>query len=307
MLRPKDTLKSLETTNDDQPLADEKREGFYLELFQCYDRALRLLHTEQEKYAQMKRGHLVDEQCQELDALENYIRFQKFKHMIDRNLLLYRQLVRNDATSTDLLHMLDMILQNIEQLACIPGFNDNASDVLESKAKTCTYSSLRCYYLAQTMLDSNQFVNAMALYERGLHLMEEATSLNLKRHDELDQKCLANMHDKFIGAKSRALAQSLLHESQLSSVLESVSLDTKTSKYLPSRLEKYETGPSNENFNIIDMPPRMQPVSCKPLFFDIASSHHGFPNLNHRSQTLEEQQQTQKEASKPSFLKWLTG
>ena len=36
---------------------------------------------------------------------------------------------------------------------------------------------------------------------------------------------------------------------------------------------------------LLEFPPEFQVMPCKPLFFDMASSHLGFPSLEHRTQT----------------------
>lgn len=284
----------------------------------------------------MKSGQLVDAQRQELQALEHYVRYMKLRQLTNRNLVIMCQVERrleagkeNDNEETtvpeDMVHILDMIIQNIEEMQCIPGTDDDAEAGLECNAKHCTFSALRCYYLAEACIPTGKFNEANALYERSLSQAALAQELNAKRGSTgaEDQSYITGLREKVIAAKSRAIATSYLDsiamQTELSNQLASaVNLSStrgrrEKKRRLMDRLSDFSAGHPRRNYDLIDIPPDMEAVPCKPLFFDVAYNALSFPDISHRMSTAEQLEEKKKAAEESSsssasgFFGWLRG
>ena len=61
---------------------------------------------------------------------------------------------------------------------------------------------------------------------------------------------------------------------------------------LVSRLDEALTIAPNQKLPpLAPMPPELQPIPCKPLFFDLAKNFVEFPDLDHRVKEKEKDQQ----------------
>jgi len=59
---------------------------------------------------------------------------------------------------------------------------------------------------------------------------------------------------------------------------------------IAERLEQYlpeDPSISAKNVTLIKSPPDMQPIPCKPLFYDLAGNHVLLPDLRHKLETQE--------------------
>lgn len=310
VLAPNQDISLLESLDVSQ---QAKREHLYFQILRHFDQGLRQVRLEQERFAQMKRGALVDSQRAELDRLEEYIRFMKLRQLLNRNLMIMRQVRQQEASSAqDMVHILDMILQNVEEMQCIPGTREDAEEGLMCQARAATYSALRCFYLAQMCAGTLKFGHAIALYERAYTQCDVATELNRQRtvlaqEARFDEESLLELPEEIAKLKSRALARRVLHSSavqndlsqQLQQQLQISQKEAKT--YLMDDLGAFQAR------ELIDMTPQMEAVPCKPILFDMAHNYLEFPDLSKRMMTAE-QLEKEKEAEKnPSlgFFGWL--
>ena len=79
---------------------------------------------------------------------------------------------------------------------------------------------------------------------------------------------------------------------------------------LSERLDEFVDAPAATE-RICQMPPPMQPVPCKPLFFDLALNHMSFPDLSselgHPTAATNAAQKTAQPGGLTGFVKGLWG
>ena len=148
----------------------------------------------------------------------------------------------------------------------------------EVETLTVSFKAFRCYYIAVTLVSLKRWKEAVAMYERSTVYAQEAIKAKPQQFKlEPDLKSLVKNVE---GSKFSAHAYSVLAEdNQEETVLYGKS--QKSTKPLFERLTQYKEDPqlNSRNPNVYTMTPEMEPIPCKPLFFDLALNFVEFPNL----------------------------
>jgi hypothetical protein len=181
----------------------------------------------------------------------------------------------------------DALLQDASAIALLPGggsidnFATAATDtfseiedefLLEAKANILRLRSLRCYYLAKMHASPlvGRYTHAVALLDQAESLAREALEEigacdQMEHRDELLEG-LEKVVGEMKGEKCRVVAMSYLSKTGSS----------KSSLPLLSRLYDYDI-PANPMY-VTDVPPKLEPIACKPSFFDVALNYvSGYP------------------------------
>ncbi|RHY37662.1 hypothetical protein DYB38_005475 [Aphanomyces astaci] len=305
LIRPDEHLAKLKKGTDN----DKKRDAIYVDLFGCYDTILRLLAVEKTKSDTMKSGFMAEAQRENIAFLDEYIRYVKQTHVIERNVALLTQLkarLEVDLGPGDLVHILDMLIRNVDDMAAIPGAADHAP-FLKYRALQLIFHALRCTYVAQVYLGLNKFSESAALFDQAHAYFTQAQSLHTD--DAVVREFLAELEPQVVGAHSRVNALGFLHDATATEAVR-VGLGqlhvhppttaAASSKSLLERQHEYASGNPATHYDLVTLPPTLQPIPVKPLLFDIAFTEMDDPNVDARVQD-------KATGGGGGFLGWLRG
>jgi len=213
----------------------------------------------------------------------------RIERTIQRNMYLIKQ----TRKPQDIVRLLDITNQNMNELAQLEPLQ-NQEDVQESFAhRLLAYRALRCFYLAKSHAALHRWPEAFGCFQRSLKYANEG--VQNKVSPELIQMLASVIEDvpsELALMRSQAILEQ--HEDESAPVVHNKS--QKSKKPLIERLNEFHENPQylTKNPNIVTMPPTMEPVPAKPLFYDLALNFVGFPSLEDK---IEEGQNKQKQAS----------
>ncbi|KAI7868925.1 hypothetical protein BDF14DRAFT_1789389 [Spinellus fusiger] len=160
---------------------------------------------------------------------------------------------------------------------------------MELDTLTHYYKASRCLSVADMYAKEARAPEAIALYQRArVYTVQAKQSLQQVRHF---QDTLLTVQDTDLAAidqhlrthiaKTQAL-WSLAHpeaQTDITHQMESLTLEGKTSALL-DRLEEYPSLPARTAGApcLVEFPPRLQPVACKPIYFDLAANQIQYPD-----------------------------
>lgn len=219
--------------------------------------------------------------------LLSYLTYIRLSRTIERNQYLIDQAKEAWESKTtlegkkvrphDLTRLYEIILQNVNELQSLPGFEEDQAYQNEIITVAKAYKAFRCFYIAEVLIMLRRWAEAFALYDRANLYANEVTS------KKLDDKKLLNkleiLKKNIINAKCSAHAQSILAEEDDEPA---GGKRQKHKKPLIDRLNEYTEDQQvlTKNPNIFKLPPEMEPIPCKPLFFDLACNFIEFPSLD---------------------------
>ena len=260
----------------------------FMAVLNGYDDVIFLTNQESKQLANLKAGPAVNAKKFQFVNIMGYAKFQKLKLVMQRNEDIVNEILKRKSKKKEMelkhleeaTHLYDALLQDARAIASLPGggsVDDFAGDVtspeiedeflLEAKANILRLRSLRCYYLAK--MHSSPLVGK---YSQGVALLDQAESLarealeeigacdQMEHRDEVLER-LEKVVEEMKGEKSRVFAVSYLSKTGPS----------KSSLPLLARLHDYDI-PANPTY-IADVPPKLEPIACKPSFFDVALNY----------------------------------
>nr|CAD7264171.1 unnamed protein product [Timema shepardi] len=229
-----------------------------------------------------------------LQYLLSYLTYIRLTRTIQRNLLMVDSAKtaladRNDVSMEgrktrpqDLTRLYEIILQNYAELQQLPGLEDDLTYQQELEAEIKSYRAFRCFYIAQSLASMRRWPEAMALYHRSEQYAKEAT----KGAKSTQQKEFTALLKDIEGEEFCARAHSVLDQEE--DAPGPARSNYRTKKPLSEHLGEYREDPSllSKTPNVYKLPPDMQPIPCKPLFFDLAFNFAGeFPDLQDKLDT----------------------
>lgn len=231
----------------------------------------------------------IENQLSGTQYLLSYLMYLRLMRTIERNNLLVQQ--ADDARKKNqqldgkkvrpqhLVRLYEIILLNFTELQQLPGFENDATYQSEIEIQTKAYRAFRCYYIAQLLTNLKRFKEALAMLERS----------NVYTDDSLKSKVLDEEMLKKLTVLKNDI-ESCMFEVHADSVLEDEEDDEenkftasgkayKDKKPLIDRLDEYREDPQylTKNPNLIKIPPAIEPIPFKPLFFDLASNYVEYP------------------------------
>lgn len=186
--------------------------------------------------------------------------------------------------------LFDLVLQSLDSVKELPGVVADTEFVQELEAKRSYFRALKLLNLGRSHAINEQIANALALYARaqGLaqaassHLSSESSSRDsgspLKLDVGSDQiESLVTTLNRLV-MQYRALAE-LKALTPATSTANAKANSTTTLKPAPliERLHRNEFIESVDLTNLVYYPPKLRPVSVKPLFFDLAWNYINYP------------------------------
>ncbi|KAL4709872.1 hypothetical protein ACJJTC_003835 [Scirpophaga incertulas] len=270
-------------------------------LMDCKD-AISAIKDEIKNDPKFKSASTQEAQLSGINYLLSYLLYLRLMRTIDRNNLLVQQAEearKNNAQIDgkkvrphDLTRLYEIIVQNFTELQQLPGFENDAAYQKEVEIQMKAYRAFRCFYIAQVLTGLRRFKEALAMLERSDSYVDESLKSKLKDKQLINK---LNMLKKDI--------ESCNFEVHADSVLEDDDEQDDDNKYgsrpykdkkpLVDRLDEYreDTQVLTKNPNIFKIPPQMEAIPCKPLFFDLACNFVEFPNLDDKTGAADSKKQ----------------
>lgn len=239
-----------------------------------------------------------------INYLLSYLMYLRLMRTVERNNLLVLQAEEARKNNTqidgkkvrpqDLTRLYEIILQNYTELQQLPGFENDAAYQKELDTQMKAYRAFRCYYIAQVLTGLRRFREALAMLERSSTYTAESIASKLDDQQLLDK--LQVLKKDIESCKFEVHADSVLEdddEQDEETKYTSSGRAYKDKKPLVDRLDEYrdETQVLTKNPNIYKMPPPMEAIPCKPLFFDLACNFIEFPNLDDKTGAADSKKQ----------------
>lgn len=240
-----------------------------------------------------------------------YLGYTRLILTLERNLYLVGQAKQNLGDSgegkkvkpQDLSRLYEIILQNVVELQQLSGFEQDSVYQKEMESLALSFKAFRCFYIALTLVGLKRWKESVAMYERSMKYSQEALKSKPRQFNlEADLKELIKTIE---GSKFSAHAYSVMEvDNQEETVLYGKS--QKLTKPLFERLSQYKEDPqlNSKNPNVYKITPDMEPIPCKPLFFDLALNFVEFPSLEDKIESTSKKGGT---ASISGFVKGLWG
>lgn len=180
----------------------------------------------------------------------------------------------------DLARLYEIILQNVTEMQLISGMEEDAQYQSEVANLALTFKAFRCYYIALTLIDMKKWKEAVALYERASNYVNDALKGRSCAEFQLQSE-LKKMVSSIDGSKFSAHAYSVLEDDNSEDASGVSTKSQKTTKPLYERLSQYKEDQSLHTRapNVFKLTPDMEPIPCKPLFFDLAMNYLELPSL----------------------------
>jgi len=270
---------------------NNNHEEIFLNLLSAYDDAAFLVSEELKEYENMTSGPGVNAKKKEFRCILGYIQHEKLKLLMKRNESMVNSLRTNYQANLDrsqqlkrseaIAHLYDSLLQDARSVATLPGGPEEDEDededefVLEANANILRIRALRSHYMAQMYAADNveKYPEAIALFEQSTLLAEQATEeISACQEMEHADEYIATMIElgkQNAKSKNEAEASAFL----LQSGFLSRSSTTQAGPAAPTLLERLDDFDSGgPTYNLTKTTPSLQPIPCKPAFFDIASN-----------------------------------
>lgn len=228
-----------------------------------------------------------------INYLLSYLMYLRLVRTIERNNLLVQQAEEarknnipidgKKVRPQDLTRLYEIILQNYTELQQLPGFETDATYQKEIEMELKAYRAFRCYYIAQVLTTLRRFREALAMLERCSTYTSESLSSKLADKQLINK--LKTLQKDIESCKFEVHADSVLEDDDEEDTKFASGRSYKDKKPLVDRLDDYreESQVLTKNPNIFKMPPPMEAIPCKPLFFDLACNYIEFPNLDDKT------------------------
>ncbi|XP_018568146.1 signal recognition particle subunit SRP68 [Anoplophora glabripennis] len=231
--------------------------------------------------------------------LLSYLLSIRIERTSQRNLLLIKQ----TRKPQDCVRLLDINIQQTTELSQNESIKDNKDAQNYYELQLQAYKTLRSYYLAKTHVSQKRWKEAVVLFDSSDKAIKKINQGNFIA--ELKQ-LLSNVKENAEIDTVNAQANFVLDQ-QEDQAIPVPQKTYKSKKPLIERLDEFREEPQllSKNPNLVTLPPPMEPVPAKPLFYDLALNFVEFPDLTEK---LEGGQPKQKQGAGISgFVKGLWG
>jgi len=177
----------------------------------------------------------------------------------------------------------DAILQNLDAVKQLPGVIADTAFVEELDGKRAYFRALKCLAIGRSHALNGHISNALALFARAQELGQRAKapasasasdSSAIPRLDVTQSQLKAlQTHLISLVLQYRALAD-------LKNITATTEKDTGSNAYKAPLLERLQFNQYDDNVdlkNIVNYPPKLQPIPMQPLFFDLAWEYIQYP------------------------------
>ncbi|XP_044253823.1 signal recognition particle subunit SRP68 [Tribolium madens] len=230
--------------------------------------------------------------------LLSYLLSIRVERTSQRHLLLMQQ----TRKSQDCVRLLDIIIQQTGELSQNESIKDVklAQDYYNQQLQA--FKALRVYFLAKTQAAQKRYKEAAVLYDSASKALSKLPAKNkfLKELDDLLKSVRESVDVDKITAQANCVLDQQEDQIQVPQKV------YKSKKPLIERLDEFREEPQllSKNPNIVSLPPAMEPIPAKPLFYDLALNFVELPDLTEK---LEGGQKKEKGAGISGFVKGLWG
>eukprot|EP01125_Pyxidicula_operculata_P001558 TRINITY_DN11410_c0_g1_i1.p1 TRINITY_DN11410_c0_g1~~TRINITY_DN11410_c0_g1_i1.p1 ORF type:complete len:568 (-),score=148.50 TRINITY_DN11410_c0_g1_i1:91-1794(-) len=226
-----------------------------------------------------------------LESLEEYLNYNKLVKTMERNLMLVDSLEKRIlASETDnevkppkpdeFVRLYEFLIDNISQINAFDDDDEKKQKV--NAAKLVTYRALRILYLAEAYVTAAKYGEAVLLFSKAQMQIKDA----LSHHNEctpVDTAAVSKLTEAYnhaAGQSSYVRAKAYLDSLNKEPVTETNTKPVKANTVILDQLNEYDA--SFLSTKIIDFPPNLEPIPCKPILFDLALSSITFPDLSEK-------------------------
>lgn len=275
----------------------------YDKLFMVFNDALNVVNRE---LAEFKSSSGADDRVKELEYLVAYIMYQRLQYTVLRNLLLIQTFNKKRSKPDDFVRLYDNLVTNMTDVLSLPGVEEDAAIANDTEARRKLFQAHRCFHLAQCYQAVQLESQAAALFDR---VNVHAASLSGEYAKEAKQ-----LVDKSIGMKCRARAQAFLNENDVTIGIDQLGIHDRST--MIEHLDSFESFAPDDSVKVIcEMPPALEAVPCKPVFFDLAIDGVRFPQSVEEEKVEEkvvEKQEENEDAATSTFAatrfgRWWSG
>lgn len=290
----------------------EKKESVdaYDSVFIAYNDAIVTVNRQLREFRDASSSR-ADEKIAELDHLVAYLTHGRINHTVERNLLLV-QSFKDKASSKpeDFVRLFDNLIQNMSDILGLPGIENDACMSNAAEARRTVFRVCRCFYLAECYRISNSVPEALALYD---HVSVLAKTIPPNYTDQT-----ADVVQQSRGSKCRLQAYEVLKQIGVTDDFSALSMgggkteSSQTRMLMLDHLDEFIpfAGKSAQNRSIIDIPPPLEAIPCKPVSFDLALDGVQPPELHVESKMQDKKAETSSENEQPGatarsyFSRW---
>jgi len=188
----------------------------------------------------------------------------------------------------DMTRLYEIIIQNLMEMQQLPISEYDEQFAAEIEVRIKAFQALRCYSIAENLSSMGRWSDAVKLYERVAQLAYIALLTDTLEKSVADE--LRALVQKIDSSRMVIIAKSMFEP-------ETTAKETTKKSFLVDRIDQYCEDESvvTDEPRIVELPPCMIPVPCKPLFFDLALDMVTFPSL--------EEKLASKDANNPAGIK----
>lgn len=234
--------------------------------------------------------------------LLTYLLYIRLTRTVQRNEFLIVQARKTQ----DIVRLYDIILQQMNELKELSGLEENKKYQDEITARANMYRAFRCFQMAKSLTVTRRWRESLLLYKTALKYIQAVT--DSKGNKDLKEKVL-QLRTDIQSSVYVAQAHCVIEDTDETPSEPSMFKDRKILDKTPliERLDEYreDTQLLTRNPNVVDLPPAMEPIPCRPLFYDIASNLVKFPDLT--DELEQEEKKPKASVGMTGFVKGLFG
>lgn len=282
------SIQELDKTIEKAKTADAKIELIENVLIDCKD-AISAVKDEMKQDPKLRHAE-TGAPVTGIQYLLAYLSYIRLTRTLERNIYLVAQAKQaageaRKVRPQDLTRLYEIVSQNVAELQQLSGMEEDAEYQREIEVLSMSFKAFRCYYIAETLVTLKRWKEAVALYLRSTNYAAEALRSKPSQFNLSDE--LQALLKVIEGSKFSAHAYSVLEDDtggEGDAILSSggKAAQQRSSKPLFERLNQYREDQqlNTKNPNVYRLTPEMQPIPCKPLFFDLALNFVEFPALD---------------------------
>eukprot|EP00658_Telonema_sp_P-2_P023879 TRINITY_DN19580_c0_g1_i5.p1 TRINITY_DN19580_c0_g1~~TRINITY_DN19580_c0_g1_i5.p1 ORF type:complete len:598 (+),score=159.64 TRINITY_DN19580_c0_g1_i5:202-1995(+) len=264
---------------------DQLMEAFD-KVFFVYNDASQLVSDEMKALGQKKSRS--ETEVGDMKSLELYINAQKMEHTIARNQAMADRLETQLAEHApnvkpdDLVRLYTMLVQNSEDMMAM--YDDQeCKEAKQLNANGFVFKAFRCAHLAGKLNCDGKHPEAVAMYDRadGLSRLTIAHLGECETDQSKYKDAVIALQLKMRGAKCAVQAKAWLEANSSAKAEAATGI---SESCLLDRLDEWAVIKPGEVAKLVDFPPSVQPVPCKPVVYDLAYNYIEMPDLSHRYQ-----------------------
>jgi signal recognition particle subunit SRP68 len=253
-------------------------------VFIAYNDAIQIVNKEIAEFRRATTSR-AEEHIAELDLLAAYLTHGRISHTIERNLLLVENLnAKRMSKPDDFVRLFDNLVQNQTDILGLAGVDADAGTYRGAESQRIVFRTQRCFHLAECYRVAEMYREAVALYDQVAVLARPLSGSYAEDVKEAvsQSRCL----------KCRVRATEFIKQASISSELSALGLASNEGvntedggltlgapAAMVDHLDKFVSfaGDPSGMRTIIEMPPPLEAVPCKPVMFDLAIDGIKFP------------------------------